>query len=197
MKSTINVNREVSVTKIALTGMLRSGKDAVGHHAWLHHGFKKYAFATDVKKTAHALFPHIPTDPKPRALYQQVGEKACEIDPLVWVRLVERQIGLHIEGSVGLGATDIRIIITDLRKPAEYEWARKNGFSIVRITAPAQTRLARAVAEGDDFKPADLTHDTEQHSDGFAVDYEISNDGSLAELYEKFDAVIAKIKEAE
>lgn len=196
MKSTINVNREVSVTKIALTGMLRSGKDAVGHHAYLNHGFKKYAFATDVKKTAHALFPHIPTDPKPRALYQQVGEKACEIDPLVWVRLVERQIGLHIEGSIGLGASDIRIIITDLRKPAEYAWAKANGFSIVRVTAPEDVRLARAVAEGDDFKPADLTHDTEQHSDSFAVDYEIRNEGSLAELYEKMDEVIAKIKEA-
>lgn len=197
MKSIINVNREVSVTKIALTGQLRSGKDAAAHHAYLHHGFKKYAFATDVKKTAHSLFPHIPTDPKPRALYQQVGEKACEIDPLVWVRLVERQIGLHIEGSIGLGATDIRIIITDLRKPAEYAWARKNGFSIIRITAPEDVRLARAVTEGDDFKPADLTHDTESHSDGFEVDHEVINDGSLAELYEKMDAVIAKIKEAE
>lgn len=197
MKSIINVNREVSVTKIALTGQLRSGKDACGHHAYLHHGFKKYAFATDVKKTAHALFPHIPTDPKPRALYQQVGEKACEIDPLVWVRLVERQIGLHIEGSIGLGAADIRIIITDLRKPAEYEWARKNGFSIVRVTAPEDVRLARAVAEGDDFKPADLTHDTESYVEGFETDYEIRNEGSLADLYEKFDEVIAKIKEAE
>lgn len=197
MKSTINVNREVSVTKIAICGQLRSGKDACGHHAWLHHGFKKYAFATDVKKTAHALFPHIPTDPKPRALYQQVGEKACEIDPLVWVRLVERQIGLHIEGSIGLGATDIRIIITDLRKPAEYEWAKSQGFSIVRVTAPEDVRLARAVAEGDDFKPADLTHDTEQHSDKFSVDYEISNEGSLAGLYAKMDEVIAKIKEVE
>ena len=197
MKSIINVNREVTVTKIALTGQLRSGKDAVGHHAWLHHGFKKYAFATDVKKTAHALFPHIPTDPKPRALYQQVGEKACEIDPLVWVRLVERQIGLHIEGSIGLGASDIRIIITDLRKPAEYKWARANGFSIVRVTAPEDVRLARAEAEGDDFKPAELTHDTDRHVDSFAVDYEISNEGSLAELYEKMDEVIAKIREAE
>jgi len=197
MKSTINVNREVSVTKICLTGMLRSGKDAAAHHAWLHHGFKKYAFATDVKKTAHALFPNIPAFPKPRKLYVDVAEKACEIDPSVWVRLVERQIGLHIEGSIGLGASDIRIIITDLRKPAEYEWARSQGFSIVRITAPEDVRLARAVAEGDDFKPADLTHETELYSDGFEVDYEISNEGSLAELYEKMDAVIAKIKEAE
>ena len=197
MKSIINVNREVTVMKIAICGQLRAGKDEAARRARHEHGFRAFAFADDVKKTAHTLFPHISVEPKPRALYQQVGEKACEIDPLVWVRRVERQIGLHIDGSIGLGASDIRIIITDLRKPAEYEWAKANGFSIVRVTAPEDVRLARAVAEGDDFKPADLTHETESYVDTFETDYDISNDGSLAELYEKMDEVIAKIKEAE
>jgi hypothetical protein len=197
VKSIINVNREVTVTKIAICGQLRSGKDAAGDRFRLHHRFRAFAFADYVKKTAHTLFPHIPADPKPRRLYQQIGEKACEIDPLVWVRLTERQIGFHIDGSISLGDEDIRVIITDLRKPAEYEWARANGYSIVRITASEDVRLARAKAAGDAFELEDLAHDTESHVAGFGVDFDIVNDGSLAELHEKVDEVVAKIREAE
>lgn len=197
MKSTINVNREVTITKIAICGQLRAGKDEAADYAWMYHKFRKYAFADEVKNTAHRLFPHIPASPKPRALYQQVGEKACEIDPLVWIRLVERQIASNIESLVSIGDSDIRIVITDLRKPAEYEWARANGFSILRITAPEDVRLARAVAAGDDFKPEDLAHETEQHSDSFEVDYELENAGSLDDLRAKMDEVVAKIREAE
>ncbi|MEH7246488.1 AAA family ATPase [Neobacillus niacini] len=193
MKHTISVNREVDVIKIALTGKMRSGKDTVGNHLYIKYGFSQFAFGDALKKNAHATFPWIYEWNKPRALYQKFGQLMRQIEPDIWIKHAERAVNGVIDSRVGMGESQIGVVITDLRQPNEYEWAKANGFTIIRVTAPDKDRLFRAKLAGDDFTKADLEHETESHIDGFAVDYEIANDGSVDELKAQIDALMGAI----
>ena len=55
-------------------------------------------------------------------------------------------------------------------------------------------RVERATALGDDFDTESLTHETEIHVDGFDVDYEITNDGSKADLLARVDEIVDDIR---
>jgi dephospho-CoA kinase len=193
MKHTLNVSREVSVVKIALTGKMRSGKDTVANHLYIRHGFDRVAFGTALKKNAHEVFPWVSEFSKPRALYQQFGQLMRDIDPDVWIKHAERAVKGAIDFRVNTGAERVGVVITDLRQPNEYEWARANGFTIIRVTAPDEVRIGRAIAAGDDFCENDLEHETEKAIDGFAVDYEIVNDGSVDDLKRKIDDIMEAI----
>lgn len=174
------------IPKILIVGYLRSGKTEVSNYLRSKYGFQQFDFGNKLKYYADQVFSLTPKPSgKPRALYQQFGEKCREIDPLIWVR--------HAEFSVKI-ALDMRstrgIVIGDGRQPHEVEWARENDFIVVRVTAPEDLRLERAKQAGDVFSHADLIHDTEQHVDSFAVDYEIHNDGTIDELRAQVDAII-------
>jgi dephospho-CoA kinase len=193
MKHTINVNREIPIIKIALTGKLRSGKDTVANHLYIRHSFNRVAFGDALKKNAHATFPWVSEFSKPRSLYQQFGQLMRQIEPDVWVKHAERAVKGAIDFNVHTGAEKVGVVITDLRQPNEYEWARANGFTIIRVTAPDEDRLFRAKLAGDDFAEADLEHETESHIDSFESDFDIVNDKDLDDLKYKIDAIMEAI----
>jgi dephospho-CoA kinase len=193
MKHTINVNREVSVIKIALTGKMRSGKDTVANHLYIRHSFNRVAFGDALKKNAHATFPWVSQFSKPRALYQQYGQLMRQVDPDIWIKHAERAVKGAIDFRVNTGAEQIGVVITDVRQQNEVDWCRENGFTLIRVTAPDEDRIARAIAAGDDFSVHDLTHETEQAIDGFAVDYEIVNDGSVDDLKAQIDRITSAL----
>jgi dephospho-CoA kinase len=193
MKHTITVNREVSVVKIAICGRLRSGKDTVGNHLYIKYGFSQVAFGDALKKNAHATFPWVSEFSKPRALYQQFGQLMRQIESDVWIKHAERAVKGAIDFNVHTGSEKIGIIISDLRQQNEYDWCRQNGFTIIRVTAPDDDRLWRAKLAGDDFNEADLEHETESHIDGFAVDAEIVNGGTVDELKAQIDLILEAI----
>lgn len=182
---------ENNVIKIAITGKLRSGKDSAAWHLFYAHDFAvPIAFGTTLKNMYHSLFPWVNKDAKPREAYQKFGQLMREqFDEDVWVKHAARSVDFALDSRKTVG-----VVISDLRQPNEYEWAKSNGFIIVRVTAPDELRIERAKAAGDDFSAEDLAHDTEQHVDGFAVDYEVVNDGSLADLYAQVDAVMDEIR---
>lgn len=192
MKHEIEVKRKVSVTKIALTGQMRAGKDEIAKHLLIMHGFTRVAFGDELKRLAHEAFPDVSEFSKPRALYQQFGQLLREIDPDIWVRHVERQVEALINCN-GQFQDHVGIVITDLRQPNEYEWARANGFTIVKVTAPRDVRIERAQSLSDAFELNHLTHETESHIEGFTVDYEIANDGTVEDLWAKVDEMINAI----
>jgi dephospho-CoA kinase len=194
MKHMITVNREVSVIKLALCGRLRSGKDMVGNHLYIKYGFSTVAFGDALKKNAHDVFPWIYEWNKPRALYQQFGQLMRQIEPDVWIKHAERAVNGAIDFNVNTGADKVGVVITDLRQPNEYAWARANGFTIIRVTAPDEERLWRAKLAGDDFNEADLEHETESHIDGFAVDYTIENNGTVDDLKAQIDEIMEEIQ---
>jgi dephospho-CoA kinase len=192
MKHTLSVNREIPVVKIALCGRIRSGKDTVANHLYIRHGFVKVAFGDALKRIAHDTFPWVSEFSKPRALYQFMNVMR-EYDKDVWIKHAEQAVKGAIDFRVHTGAEKVGVVITDLRQPNEYEWARNNGYTIIRITAPDEARLFRAKLAGDDFNEADLEHETESHIDSFDCDYEIVNAGSVDELKAQIDTIMAQI----
>jgi dephospho-CoA kinase len=194
MKHMLNVSREVSVTKIALTGKMRSGKDTVANHLYIKHGFSRIAFGTELKRIAHITFPWVSEFSKPRALYQQFGQLMREIDPDVWIKHAERAVNGAIDFRVNTGAERVGVVVTDLRQPNEYEWARANGFTIIRVTAPDDVRIGRAINAGDDFCENDLEHETELSIDKFDVDFTVNNDGSVDDLKAQVDSILSQIR---
>src|SRR5690625_6079228 len=96
-----------------------------------------------------------------------------EIDPQVWIRRAEAMARFEADRRSTAG-----VVIDDLRQPNEYEWARANGFIIIRVEASDDLRLERAEQAGDSFNEEELAHDTEQYVDKFNVDYTVVDDGS-------------------
>ncbi len=186
-----------TIPKIALTGRMRSGKSEVERYLSFEYGFTTGAFGSMLKYFADKIFTHTPefqqSSPlekrKPRKLYQAFGQ-ACreQVDTDVWLR--------HLAFSYEMAMRDrntVGFVVSDLRQPNEYEWLRANGFTVIRVSAPADVRKARAEKAGDIFTEDDFEHETESHADSFAVDYEIHNDGGLAELYARVDEIMAEL----
>lgn len=187
-----------NILKIAICGYLRAGKDTVTDYLVEKYFFKKFAFADELKDTLHRLFPDIPRVPKPRHPYQVFGEGVCDLDipgaKTVWIDACLRSIDDYIKQCAELHKECKNIVITDLRKPLEYERLRKENYIIIRVTASEEVRLQRAKKAGDKFSKADLSHYTESYVDQFDVDFEIENNGTLEELKRKVDEVMLKIK---
>src|SRR5690606_21445144 len=194
------------IIRIAITGKMRSGKTTAAKHLWTNYDFKILSFGEPLKRIADEDFKHlyepiyencpfsekgksIAGDKKPRELLQQIGQLFRQIDEDVWIKRAEQTMKYYEQYRDTRG-----IVIDDMRQPNEYEWARANGFVIIRINAPDELRIERAKAAGDDFDEADLTHETERYIDGFAVDYEIDNTYNLEELERQIDEIIAKNK---
>jgi dephospho-CoA kinase len=194
MKHTLSVNREIPVVKIALTGKLRSGKSIVGNHLYIRHNFNEVAFGDALKRTAHETFPWVSEFSKPRALYQSVGQLMRQIDNEVWIKHAEQAVKGAIDFRVHTGAEKVGVVITDVRQQNEVDWCRANGFTLIRVTAPDEDRIARAIAAGDNFDEEDLEHETESYIDGFSVDAEISNSGTIDELKAQIDEIIVQMR---
>jgi len=210
------------IMRLALTGKMRSGKSMLADHLWLFYDYTRLSFGEELKRLADDLFADsdaykfepkyewdslagdlnehgLPTGEyvqvghkKPRKLYQDIGQKLRELDEDVWVRQVADGVKLYSEYRSTKG-----LVITDLRQPNEYEWARDNGFTIIRVNADEETRLQRANNAGDDFTTEDLRHDTEQHIDDFEVDYEIYNGEGTTEkaVKDEVNAIIRELRE--
>lgn len=179
---------------IALTGRLRSGKDSVGNYLCTRYGYTRFAFGDELKRYAHELFGEPAPGTKPRELYQWFGQAMRQRDPDVWVRKCFEAItdtyADFIDFPWEYDNKPFRAVISDLRQPNEFTRCRSEGYVIIRVNCPDHIRLERARAAGDVFDESTLAHETESHISGFDVDYEITNDGTLDELYAQIDAIM-------
>lgn len=179
----------MSAHNIALTGAIRSGKDTVAARIVERYGYTRFAFGDGLKVDFHRRYPEIPRDPKPRKGYQSHGQLMREmVDEDIWVRKCFAEIK-----RVSYAHIPFCAVITDLRQPNEYNRCRAEGFVIIRVSCPDALRLERANAAGDAYTLADIAHETESYVDTFVVDYELRNDGTLAELYTQIDAIMTEI----
>jgi len=180
---------------IAITGKFRSGKDTVAAHLVERYGYTRFAFGDELKRYANELFPAESADGrKPRELYQWFGQAMRQRDPDVWVRKCFDNISWSYKIAENNGGSIVGtpVVISDLRQPNEFDRCRAEDYVIIRVTRPDSDRLATAAAT-DNFDDTAVTHETESYVDGFAVDYEIINDGTVDELLRKVDEVLTKI----
>jgi len=189
------------VRKFAICGLARTGKDTVADYLESKYHFEKFAFASDMKRIFHELFPNVPPIPKPRRAYQVFGEGIRKLELVgaesVWIDGCLRKVVAYIWWQAEVDERGANVVITDLRLPAEYERLKDEGFTIIRVNAPEDVRLDRARILSDVFNEKDLAHETESYVDAFEVDYELNNDGSLDELFAKVDDLMAELKTAD
>jgi dephospho-CoA kinase len=185
------------VRKLAICGKIRSGKSTVAEYIAEKYEFKCFAFADEMKRLLHVLYPQIPGYPKPRRAYQIFGEGLRRLDlpgaPTVWVDYCLRMVNTHVWWHREVDDRGANVLITDLRTKEEYERLLAEGFTIIRVSAPDDVRIGRALEAGDDFTVHDLAHETEQTIDGFAVDCEIINEGTVDDLKAKIDSIMEAI----
>lgn len=187
----------MTAQRLAITGNLRSGKSLLTTLLVGDYGFREVAFGDALKRFAHAIFPQVPREPKPRALLQAFGQAMRNMPVAnasnVWVDHAMDSVRLA-ERLAQWDGEPARIVVSDLRQPNEYAALKERGFTIIRVVAPVDMRLERARREGDSFTEADLAHETESHVDGFAVDYEVANDtDDIRDLQAKVDAIMAEL----
>lgn len=190
--------------KLALCGRMRSGKDAIAEYLVANYGFKRFAFGDGIREVCRQLYPdQFEGGAKPRALLQGVGQSLRAFDEDVWVKRALHEINStekaldelkqYVTIHEPLKWRELSVVISDLRQPNEERTLRSEGFVIIRVTAPEDLRIQRMLAAGDAFNPTDLAHDTESYIDSFEVDYEITNDRTLDELYAQVDEFMAEL----
>ncbi|HEC2241668.1 TPA: AAA family ATPase [Staphylococcus delphini] len=168
---------------IALTGKMRSGKDSVASavvkslsnpHKNVY--VRAFSFGDSLKQTARQLYPHeFNGEQKPRQLIQWLGQTLRQRNENIWIDFVAKKINDNLR-SIGFdyGSYTIVNIITDLRQPNEYEFAKQNDFTIIKVECDDVVRLKRMQELNDDFDEKDLQHETETYIDSFDYDYLIT-----------------------
>ena len=131
----------------------------------------RLAFGDALRGYAHKI-TDVKLEPKPRWLYEQFGKAMRDIDPDVWVKQLEKTYQLALQEGI------TSFVITDLRQPNEYKWAKENGFTIVFVECDESIRKERS--QGDTNWVAINPSETDMADQ--IPDFVIWNEGSLDEL---------------
>ena len=171
----------MSPAVIVLTGRKFSGKDTLAK-AIFPLGFRRVSFSDQLKHQCVKMFPWLDFDyPQgqkdtkmfnnntlsPRDIWLKMNV-ITEIEPNILVRSAEHEV---YSGS-GL------VVITDLRKPEEYEWVKSKGYPIIKIHDPK--------------RPSDIVEDKlEEFIDQIVPDYIFVNNKDQ----DSIDRFIALVEE--
>lgn len=162
--------------KILINGRACAGKDEIANYLVDKYGFIKISFATEIYNIAHNLFK---MQRKDRGLLQNIGQKVREIDPDIFVKWAVEEAKKYE-----------RVVIADCRQKNEYDICVDGGFFPVRVTAPFDQRVDRAIKR-DGFMPDTCLweRETETGADN-GIYYEIVNDDTFEKLYEQIDKLM-------
>ena len=168
---------------IGITGHMGSGKSFLADYIAQEYQCKKYRLSGKMREIAAELQIE-PT----RDFLQGIGKFMRDFDDDVWVRYVAKKVQ----------NSSASIVIDDIRRLNEIEYLRPLGFKFVRINTIESLRKTRIEErEGRQIKSdqwkAWVKHMTENQVKNLPVDYEIENNGSIAELYKSLDKIITKI----
>jgi len=173
---------------IGVTGFAQHGKDSTGQVLAERYGFKRYAFADQLKSMALALNPIVQSYPFPRhpqRLRGVVGflgwEKAKEIGEVrrflqvlgtegvrehvgedAWIEALElvlKKDGQADRQGIAYGA---KVVVTDVRFPNEADWIHRRGGYLWRVNRLEKTE--------DFYKPFDNGIGREHPSERYIAD---------------------------
>ena len=176
---------------IGFTGVAGSGKDTAADYLWERYGFLKMSFADPLKRAASQIFGIklellYDRDKKeevidfwkmsPRQILQVLGTEAVKphFGADIWIKR------FLLSYSVVCKTDDVAI--PDVRFNLEAEALRGMGGTVVHIVRPG----------------AGLTGAAAQHASEAGVivapeDYVIHNDGTVEDLYEKLEGLLAAL----
>lgn len=181
--------------KIAVAGEIRSGKDSFSEYIQsklkqMNKPMEKLYFAEGIEKIIRDYFPEaFEGNTKPRKHFQDIGQFMRTINPDVWINQVAGKYEYlkrwrNIEN----------FICTDLRQLNEYEWLKANGFTVVKVEADSEVRIARMKASGDSFNMNNLIHPVEMQIRQLPYDYLVTNNTSLEDLYKQADFIYEELE---
>ena len=179
----INVlrNKQGEPIKIALIGGARTGKDTIGYYLTTVYDFDKHAFADALRDNLFKVFPDLPQVPKPRQAMIDYGQFCRKIDPLVWIKHLDRKTK-DVTHAFGIE----NFVITDVRQQNEIDYCIENGYTLVKVVADRETVIERALQGGEVL-------DVDNELDKLALAYDgltIENNGDLDHLYKQVDFLI-------
>lgn len=180
--------------KVGILGEIRSGKDTVAK--MLVQEFKKvncartdfYAFSTGIHEVIKMTMPELYSDGKPRFALQHIGQSLREVKPDVWIDYL-----LNSSDYVFAELAGRNIIVTDVRQANEAKRLQEEGYTIIKVTASQEARMARAEAEGDNFDSAMFNHETEKSVHECPFDYLIDNSSTLFDLKRQVHEVVRQV----
>ena len=178
---------------VIIVGKMGSGKTIVADLLKRDYNYVKFSMATWLKKVIHDHYGiHTPSkalsikDKPIREYYQALGESLRRIDPM-W----------HIDeviADIKCNEHDTRFVIDDIRYHNEAEELKKHFKCIsIKVASPKLTRVERIILR-DMVVPTEtqLTNPSEEEVDGIIADFEIINDGSIDDLFNKVHQIIRR-----
>jgi dephospho-CoA kinase len=182
---------------IILTGRKQNGKDTIANYLIKKYNYIALSFADPLKDICKILFnfnyeqlygskkedKDLNWKITPREAFQFIGTDLFrkQMNKLIhdigddfWVTCLVNKIKNILEKD-----NNAKIIIVDTRFPNEFD--ALNNLKINKISI----RVSRP-----DLELSNYTHESEKYVDNFKVDYDIINNSSITELYEKIDKIV-------
>lgn len=182
---------------IGITGRKFNGKDTIANFLRDKYGYHQIAFADPLKETCRILFGF--TDEQlfgtlketpdadwfnltPRQILQYLGTDIMrnqmtplspEFEDKFWIKCVENKIKKILNEN-----SNACIVISDVRFPNEVEMIKKLGGTVIRVSRPN-------IENNNTFSG----HASEIMIDKLDADYDLINDTTREELYEKVNVV--------
>lgn len=158
--------------KICVYGKMRSGKSEVVKYLQEKFDADVFDFGDGLKEVVNIINPR-DNGRKNRAMLQKVGQHMREMDPQVWINIVDHKIK----------KSDKKVIIcTGCRQPNEYDYLNKMAFLFIKVVADEDIRIARMKKAGDYVRQSSIHHETEKYLDNFLYDVVIFNNYNKLDL---------------
>ncbi|AGI12017.1 putative adenylate kinase-like protein [Bacillus phage BPS10C] len=177
--------------KIAITGLSRTGKSTAADYLSEVYGFYVYDMSDDLKldyydEVISKCEQGYIRDGKPREGYQMFGQlKRYAHGEDYWIDKVQKRIThdsstlkyrKNESGRVALrNNPHQKVLLTGLRQPNEFEYARANGFTIIRLEVDEDIRIERIKASGEELSDKTKNHETELTLMNEKVDFVVKN----------------------
>jgi hypothetical protein len=169
---------------IAFTGLAQSGKTTAAN-AFISIGYDRMSFADPLKAMVRSLTSVTDKDARPpelcgkslREVYQSLGTEWGRgmVGSDIWIRAGQRRLAT-LMGDVESGAIH-GIVLDDVRFSDEASLVRELGGIVIEIARAGVERMAHASEAGISRE---------------LIDFTVSNEGSVEELWETVLAVTGK-----
>lgn len=167
--------------KIGLVGRKGSGKDTVGEYLIQEQGFKRFAFADELKYIVRRLFGYTrgEIEQKPEHVRKTLQSFATEgfrsLYPNIWSTYLLNN--LHNYQTV-FPVRYSSVVVTDVRFPNEAAVLRDDWFTIVKVL--------RDTGHTD-------SHVSEESVDQVVPDYVIDNNGTVEDLHREVAELLERL----
>jgi 5'-deoxynucleotidase YfbR-like HD superfamily hydrolase/predicted kinase len=169
------VPHRAHLMQVALIGKSGVGKSTVAKLLNYHAGTERVSTGSICRQIAMLLFGN-----DDKSTTQTLDDALTKIDPSVF-----------LNAALQAAPAGRPICLDSLRFKSDYDIARRRGFTIVRVTAPDEVRVARLAERGQKFNlMKDGSHRSEIELEQMEVDYTVENSGDIDALEGSVRALI-------